>query len=60
MLNKMPIGNPVFSTNTNLKDYSGFVYAKITPPTENKLKNLYFQYRDEKGRIQCPRRSFIR
>lgn len=45
MLNKMPIGNPVFSTNSNLEYYSGFVmvYADITPPTEDKLKNLYIQ-----------------
>jgi len=60
MLNKMPIGNPVFSTNSNLKYYSGFVYANITPPTEDKLKNLYIQYRDEKGKVSCPRSNFIR
>lgn len=59
MLNKMPIGNPVFSTNSNL-DYSGFVYVKITPSKEEKLKNLYIQYKGEKGRIRCPRSSFIR
>ena len=60
MLNKMPIGNPVFSTNSNLDYYSGFVYAEITPPIEERLKNLYIQYRDEKGRVKCPRTSFIR
>jgi len=60
MLNKMPIGNPVFSTNTNLDYYSGFVYAEITPPKEEKLKNLYIQYRGDKGRVICPRSSFIR
>lgn len=60
MLNKMPIGNPVFSTNSNLDYYSGFVYANISPPSEDKLKNLYIQYRDEKGRVSCPRSSFIR
>src|ERR1700727_3378030 len=60
MLNKMPIGNPVFSTNCNLAYYSGFVFAKIIPPSENKLKNLYIQYRDLKGIITCPRTPFIR
>jgi hypothetical protein len=60
MLNKMPIGNPVFSTNSNLDYYSGFVYAEIIPPTEERLKNLYIQYRGEKGRVRCPRSSFIR
>jgi len=60
MLNKMPIGNPVFSTNTNLDYYSGFVYAEIIPPKEEKLKNLYIQYRGDKGRVICPRSSFIR
>jgi len=59
MLNKMPIGNPVFSNNCNLEYYSGFVFAKIIPPSENKLKNLYIQYRD-RGIITCPRTPFIR
>jgi hypothetical protein len=45
MLNKMPIGNPVFSTISNLEYYSAFVYANITTPKEDKLKNLYIQYR---------------
>ena len=60
MLNKMPIGNPVFSTNSNLDYYSGFVFAKIIPPSENKLKNLYIQYRDLRGNIICPRTPFVR
>jgi hypothetical protein len=60
MLNKMPVGNPVFSTNTDLDYYNGFVYANITPPTEDKLKNLYIQYRDDNGRVSCPRTPFIR
>jgi DNA polymerase type B, organellar and viral len=28
----MPIGNPVFSTNSNLWDYFGFIYAEVIPP----------------------------
>lgn len=35
----MPTGDPVFSNNTDLNYYEcGFVYAKITPPSESKLK----------------------
>jgi hypothetical protein len=60
--NEMPVGNPVFSTNKNIDYYSGFVYAKIIPPSEDKLKNLYIQYRgnDPKNTITCPRTPFIR
>jgi hypothetical protein len=60
MLNKMPTGNPVFSTNTNLSYYFGFVYAHITPPPREKLKNLYIQFRTEEGKISCPRTPFYR
>lgn len=63
--NVMPVGwlrPPVFATNKSLDYYSGFVYAKIIPPSENKLKNLYIQYRgnDPKKTITCPRTPFIR
>lgn len=27
---------------------------------ENILKNLYIQYRDDKGNVSCPRKPFIR
>jgi hypothetical protein len=60
MLIKMPIGNPVFTTKTNLDSYNGFVYANITHPTEDQLKILYIQYRDDNGRVSCPRNTFIR
>jgi hypothetical protein len=60
MLTKMPTGNPVFSTNTNLDQYFGFVYALIHPPTSDELRNLYIQFRDDKGKISCPRYSFYR
>jgi hypothetical protein len=33
MLNKLPVGDPVFSTNTDLSYYFGFVYALIIPPS---------------------------
>ena len=32
MINILPKGDPVFSTNTDLSSYFGFVYALITPP----------------------------
>ena len=60
MLNKMPTGNPIFSTNTNLDYYYGFVFAKITPPSVDKLKNLFIQYRNENGTVNCPRDNFYR
>jgi DNA polymerase type B, organellar and viral len=60
MLNKLPIGDPVFSTNTDLSYYFGFVYALMTPPSESELKNLYIQYRDNLGKITCPREPFYR
>ncbi len=60
MLNKLPTGNPVFSTNKNLEDYFGFVYAKLTPPSKDILKNLYIQHKQDNGRILCPRYVFHR
>ena len=60
MLNNLPIGDPVFSTNTELSYYFGFVYALITPPSESELKNLYIQYREKLGKITCPREPFYR
>jgi hypothetical protein len=59
MLNKLPIGEPVFSTNTVLSYYFGFVYALITPPSESELKNLYIQYREKLGKFICPREPFL-
>lgn len=59
MLIKMTVGNPVFTTNTNLDSYNCFVYANITPPTEDQLKILYIQYRDDNGRVSCPRKTLL-
>ena len=55
---KMPTRDPVFSTNTDLSYYFGFVYALITPQSE--LKNLYIQCRTELGKVVCPRTPFYR
>lgn len=60
MLNDMPIGNPIFSTDTNLDNYFGFVYGEVIPPSEKELKNLYIQYRDSKNRVSLPRTNFSR
>ena len=60
MLNKMPTGDPVFSNNKDLNYYFGFVFAKITPPSESVLKNLFIQERDMHGAVNCPRTNIIR
>jgi len=31
MLEDMPIGNPIFTTETKLENIFGFVYGEITP-----------------------------
>ena len=38
MLNTMPSGNPIFSTDKNIDNYFGYVYGEIIPPKYNKLK----------------------
>lgn len=49
MIFSMPTGNPVFSNNTNLEYYKlGFVFARITPPSEKVLPNLFIQIRNAK------------
>ena len=61
MLNDMPIGNPSLSTDTELNNYFGFVYGKITAPDSNQLRVPYIQMRDDKtGEVSCPRGSFSR
>lgn len=47
ILNDMPVGNPVYTTNTNLKDLFGFVYADIKTPDD--LFNPVLPYRTEDG-----------
>lgn len=59
MKKPMPTGNPVFSNNTDLNFYTlGFVFAKIIPPSEDRLKNLFIQRRNEDGSVSCPRETF--
>lgn len=59
MKHKMPTGNPVLSNNTDLNYYTlGFVFAKITPPTEDVLPNLFIQRRNQDGSVSCPRETF--
>jgi hypothetical protein len=60
MLKKMPKGNPIFSNNTELNYYFGFVFAKITPPSADILNNIFIQRRDKRGKITCPRVEFYR
>jgi hypothetical protein len=60
MLNDMPIGDPVLTDETNIHDFFGFAFGEITPPSEDVLKNLYIQYRNEDGTVSCPRNKFER
>jgi len=61
MLNDMPIGNPIFSTDTDLNNYFGFVYGEITAPESDRLRVAYIQNRDDKSSdVNCPRGSFSR
>jgi hypothetical protein len=40
MLNPMPTGNPVYTTNTNLDEIFGFVEATVTAPSKDVLRVL--------------------
>jgi hypothetical protein len=59
MLGEMPLGNPIFSTDKNINNIFGFVYGKITPPSEDKLKNLTIEHSVD-GNITLLRRPFYR
>jgi hypothetical protein len=59
MLGDMPLGNPVFSTDSNLDNIFGFVYGKITPPSEAILPNLTIEHAVD-GNIILPRHTFHR
>jgi DNA polymerase type B, organellar and viral len=37
MLNYMPVGNPIFTTETNLDNIFGYVYGEVIPPSKDKL-----------------------
>jgi hypothetical protein len=61
MLEDMPVGNPTFSTDTNLFNYFGFVYGTVTAPSKEDLNITYIQMRDENsGNVSCPRGQFKR
>ena len=61
MLNDMPIGNPVYSTDKNLDNIFGFVYGKVTAPSSDVLRVPFIQYKDPKtDKVTCPRGSFNR
>lgn len=59
MLQAMPTGNPVFSTNTDLNFYKkGFVFARVTPPSKDTLANLFIPRRNDDGSVTCDRKTF--
>lgn len=50
----MPTSNPVLSNNKKLDYYTnGFVFAKITRPTGDKLPNLFLPFIMEDWSISC-------
>ena len=55
----MPIGNPIFTTEKELDKIFGFVYAVITPPSEDVLKVASLQARIN-GKVENPREIFER
>jgi len=56
----MPGGNPIYSTDTNLANYFGFVYGEVIPPSEEELRVPLIQSRNPKGSVSLPRTSFHR
>jgi hypothetical protein len=52
MLKDMPIGDPTFSTDSNLDNYFGFCYAKIKTPDNIKIPVL--PYKSQEDRLVCP------
>jgi DNA polymerase type B, organellar and viral len=59
MLQDMPVGNPVFTTEKDLDKIFGFVYAKITCPNEEELRVPLIRYKDPHTReVTTPRGTF--
>jgi hypothetical protein len=52
MLNDMPIGKIIKSTDTNLDNYFGFCYASVTVPSN--VKNPVLPFRNEYGEVYNP------
>ena len=56
MLEDMPLGDPVFSLESNLDNIFGFIYGEIYCPDENILKVPFIQYKDPFNKMSsCPR-----
>ncbi len=60
MLEDMPIGDPIFTTERDLDKIFGFVYGKITTPSEEVLSISYIQFREGDGSVSTPRGCFYR
>ena len=61
MLNDMPIGDPVYSLEKDLKKIFGFVFGEITCPNEQELQVPFIQYRNPfSNNVTCPRGNFSR
>jgi len=61
MLNDMPVGDPVFSLETDIDKIFGFVYGEISCPDENILKVPFIQDKDPDTNLNvCPRGKFKR
>lgn len=56
MLNDMPVGDPILSTDTNLNSYFGFCYAKIIPPKD--LDILVIPHKNDQGEVYYPNEPF--
>lgn len=49
MLNDMPTGAPIFTTNKNLNDLFGFIKAKVIAPSSSQLKRAILPVKTEEG-----------
>jgi hypothetical protein len=59
MLKDMPLGNPIFTTESELNNIFGFVFGKITPPSSQILQNLTIEH-SVNGNIIFPQKPFYR
>jgi DNA polymerase type B, organellar and viral len=61
MLEDMPVGNPVYTTEKNLDNIFGFVFGKVTAPSAEDFRIPFIQFKDPKtGLVSCPRGEFYR
>jgi hypothetical protein len=54
----MPVGNPIFSNNSDLNYYFGFVYAEIIPAIGREAQDYILLHKNEKGERLNPRTPF--